>query len=230
MKATEGGPEAFAALAAHELQEPVRKLQMFADLLEPGSGATPEEAAEAVARMREAARRMGRLVQDLLEYTRAARGTGGTSTVDLAAAAAEAARESVPPEALAEGALEIAPLPMVPGDAAQLKRLLGCLLSNAFKFRRPGVPPRVSVRGRPGPAGRLEVSVADNGLGFEAEHAERIFEPFERLHRRTDYAGSGLGLALAARLAANHGGSVRAQAVLGEGAVFTLTLPLKRGG
>jgi signal transduction histidine kinase len=150
--------------------------------------------------------------------------------VDLAAAAAEAAQESVPPALRAEGTLEVGPLPLVPGDAAQLRRLLGCLLSNAFKFRRPGVPPRVSVSGRPAPGGALEVAVADNGIGFEAEHAERIFEPFQRLHRRTDYEGSGLGLALAARLAANHGGSLRARAVLGEGAVFTLTLPLKRGG
>lgn len=230
MKATEAGPEAFAALAAHELQEPVRKLQMFADLLEPGSGATPEEVAEGVARMRDAARRMGRLVQDLLEYTRAAGAPPPAGTVDLGAAAAAAAQESVPPAARGEGTLEVGPLPTVPGDAAQLRRLLGCLLSNAFKFRREGVPPRVTVRGRPGPEGRVEVEVADNGIGFEAAYAERIFEPFQRLHRRTDYPGSGLGLALAARLAANHGGSLRARAVLGEGAVFTLTLPLKGGG
>lgn len=230
MKATEAGPEDFAALAAHELQEPVRKLQMFADLLEPGSGASPEEAAEGIARMRDAARRMGRLVQDLLDYTRAAAAPPPGGTVDLRAAAAEAAKESVPPEDREGGALEVGPLPTVPGDRAQLKRVFACLLSNAFKFRRPGVPPRVSVRGRPGPEGFLEVEVADNGLGFGAEHAERIFEPFERLHRRTDFPGSGLGLALAARLAANHGGSVRAKAVLGEGAVFTLTLPLRRGG
>ena len=228
MTAIESGPEAFAELAAHELQEPVRKLQMFADMLEDGSGATPKETAECVSRMREAARRMGRLVEDLREYTRAGTAAFEAQTADLAAVAAEAAREYSSSELRAGGSLELGALPTVRGDAVQLRRLLGCLLSNAFKFRRPGVPPRVAVSGKPGPEGTVEVEVADNGIGFDAAHAERIFKPFERLHRRTDYAGSGLGLALCARIAARHGGSVRARSVPGEGSVFTVVLP--RGG
>ncbi|TBR18232.1 ATP-binding protein, partial [bacterium] len=88
---------------------------------------------------------------------------------------------------------------------------------------------RVSVRGAPGDAGRVVVEVADNGIGFEPQHAERIFEPFQRLHRRTDYEGSGLGLALCARIAARHGGTLRARSAPGEGSVFTVVLP-RNGG
>lgn len=224
------GLEAFAALAAHELQEPLRKLQMFGDLLKPGAGATAEEAAEYVARMREAARRMGRLVEDILAYSRSGVGPRPREAVDLGAAAAEAAADYRALAVLEGGALEVGPLPSVPGDRAQLRQLFGCLLSNAFKFRRPGVPPRVTVGGVPAGAGFVGVAVADNGIGFDEALAPRIFEPFQRLHRRTDYEGSGLGLALCARIAARHGGSVSARSVPGQGSTFTVVLPASGEG
>lgn len=236
MKATEDGElearvaertaalEAFAALAAHELQEPLRKLQMFGDLLKPGSDVTAEETAEYVARMRDAARRMGRLVEDILVYSRAGAGQRPRDLVDLTAAAAEAAADYQALAAREGGVLEVGPLPQAPGDRLQLRQLFGCLLSNAFKFRRPGVPPRVTVRGVPAGAGLVGVAVADNGIGFEEALAPRIFEPFQRLHRRTDYEGSGLGLALCARIAARHGGSVSARSVPGQGSTFTVVL------
>lgn len=217
--------EGFAAVAAHELQEPVRKLQMFGDLLKPGGGATPAEQTEFVERMQDAARRMGRLVQDILTLARARSGAGCFETVPLAVvveAAADDLRETLAREG---GAVEVGPLPSVRGDAGQLQRLFANLLSNAVKFRRPGVPPRIRMRAAGARGGPVEVEVADNGIGFDNAHAARIFEPFQRLHRRTDYEGSGLGLAVCASIAARHGGSVRARGVPGEGAVFTVTLP-----
>lgn len=225
LKRSNADLEAFAAVAAHELQEPVRKLQMFGDLLKPGGGATPAETEEFVGRMQDAARRMGRLVQDILTLARARAGAGSFETVALSeavAAAAEDAREALAREG---GVLEVGPLPTVRGDPGQLQRLFANLLSNALKFRRPGVPPRIRVSASGAKGGPVEVEVADNGIGFEDVHARRIFEPFQRLHRRTDYDGSGLGLAVCASIAARHGGSVRARGVPGEGAVFTVTLP-----
>lgn len=219
--------ESFAELAAHELLEPVRKLQMFGDLLKPGSGSTPAETAEYAGLMQDAARRMGRLVSDILAYSRARSAAAPFEPVPLGEAAAAAAADS--PELSEAGSLELGPLPTVRGDRAQLKQLFAGLLSNAVKFRRPDVPLRVTVRTREGEAGAAAVEVSDDGIGFEPAHAASIFEPFKRLHRRTDYPGSGLGLALCARIAARHGGSVSARAVPGKGAVFTVVLPLNGG-
>lgn len=217
--------DSFAAVVAHELQEPVRKLQMFGDLLKPGGGATGAETEEYIGLMQDAARRMGRLVQDILSFARARTEAAAFEPVALGPVLAEAAgdfEEAVEKEG---GLMEVGALPTVHGDSDQLRRLFANLLSNAVKFRRPGTPLRVSVSSPGARGGFLEVEVSDNGIGFDEEHARRIFEPFQRLHRRTDYEGSGLGLALCARIAAHHGGSVRARSVPGEGSVFTVALP-----
>ena len=221
--------EAFAELTAHELLEPVRKLQMFGDLLKPGSGASPEEVLEYAGLMQDAARRLGRLVQDILHFSSVRSAAGAFEPVALDETAAEAAAEYTAEAARAGGSLEIGPLPTVSGDRRQLKQLFGNLLANALKFRRPGDPPRVSVRARAAGEGAAAIEVTDNGIGFDAAYAEAVFEPFKRLHRRTDYEGTGLGLAICSRIAARHGGSLRARSVPGQGSVFTILLPTVRG-
>lgn len=222
--------EAFAALAAHELQEPVRKIQMFGDLIKPGSGVTPAEMAEYVERMQDAARRMGLLVQDMLSLARARNVSRPLESVSLGPVAREAADEYASNGALDGGTLELGPLPTLQGDPGQLRQLFGNLFSNAVKFRRKGVPVRISVACKTTRPGFVDIEVSDNGIGFEQQHSGRIFEPFQRLHRRTDYEGSGLGLALCARIAARHGGLVSARSVPGEGSIFIVSLPTGNGG
>ena len=111
-------------------------------------------------------------------------------------------------------------------DSKRLQQVLKNLLSNAEKFRRKGEPARISVSSRsPGP-GFVEISVADNGIGFEERYLDRIFKPFQRLNRRGEYEGSGMGLAICERILLRHGGSITANSRPGEGSTFIVTLPI----
>ena len=113
-------------------------------------------------------------------------------------------------------------------DAGQLEQLLQNLVANALKFRRPGVPPRVAITATPGDDGGVpvwEIAVRDNGIGFEPQFAERIFVVFQRLHTRTEYPGTGVGLAIAKKVVERHGGRIWAEGRPGDGATFTFTLP-----
>jgi signal transduction histidine kinase len=139
----------------------------------------------------------------------------------------QAVRTELAPTIEATGAqVEIMPLPRVRADRAQMETLFRNLLANALKFRRPEEPPQVRVACVGTTAGRCEIAVADHGIGFEERYAERIFEPFQRLHGRHAYPGSGLGLAICERIVQRHGGTLTARSVPGAGATFVASLPM----
>jgi len=134
--------------------------------------------------------------------------------------------------------LDIGPLPVLDGDATQLRQLLQNLIANALKFHKPGEPPRITVRAeemapsvatadQPATAAAWRIAVADDGIGFDPAHAERIFGLFQRLHRREEYPGSGIGLAICRRIVERHGGTIRAEGTPGQGARFVILLPAK---
>ena len=106
-----------------------------------------------------------------------------------------------------------------------MRQLMQNLISNSIKFRRNDTPPRVHITGHSGPNGQATISVADNGVGFDPKYAERIFGVFERLHGRSEYPGTGIGLALCRKIVERHGGTMTAEGTEGEGATFTFTLP-----
>src|SRR5204863_2504955 len=118
-------------------------------------------------------------------------------------------------------------LPTIDADALQMRQMLQNLVGNALKFHRPEVPPRVDVEGVI-EDGTAQIRVADNGIGFEERHADRIFTMFERLHSRGSYEGTGIGLAICRKIAQRHGGDITASSRLGEGSVFTVTIPLRQ--
>jgi signal transduction histidine kinase len=127
------------------------------------------------------------------------------------------------------GRVEAGELPVVEGDASQLGQLMQNLISNGLKFRRPDTPPVVRVSGAAGPEGWAVIRVADNGIGIEPQHRERIFRPFQRLHGRSEYEGSGMGLAICAKVVHRHGGEIRVESGEEGGAVFVVELPLRQG-
>lgn len=217
--------EAFAHIASHELQEPVRKIAAFAELLR-AQGTLSGRSAELVERMSGAAARMARIVNGLLEYSR--RGQDPVpAKLDLSALLGALLRELGPRLEGASVALA-APLPSAWADERLTRSILRQLVENALKFRRPDAPARVTVRGEVR-GGSVEVSVEDEGIGFEQGDAERIFKPFNRLHHWSEYEGSGIGLAQARRLARRQDGELRAEAVPGRGARFILSLPSGEG-
>lgn len=128
--------------------------------------------------------------------------------------------------------IDIAALPAIEADPGQIQRLLRNLLTNALRFRRPDVAPRVEVSAEVERYGALpdvcRIEVRDNGLGFEEKYSERIFMPFERLHARSEYPGTGMGLAVCRRIAERHGGSIVARSRPGEGSAFIVRLPMRQ--
>ncbi len=227
--------ESFASIASHDMQEPLRKIRAFGDLIVTRYGERLEpEARDYLERMRAAAGRMQDLIENLLTYSRVTMKPRPFTRVDLAAVAREVAADLEGLLASTGGRLELGELPVIEADPMQMRQLLQNLLANGLKFHRTGVPPVVKLSGRDGPpAGSApgpccELRVEDNGIGFEAEYAERIFGIFQRLHGRAQYEGTGIGLAICRRVVERHHGTIVGRGVPGEGATFTVTLPRRQ--
>jgi len=216
--------EQFAYVASHDLQEPLRMVTSYLQLLQRRyQGQLGEDADEFIAFAVDGATRMQRLIQDLLAYSRV--GTQGEAFVPTDCEQVLARVLSNLHMTLAESQAVVThdPLPTVPADAAQIAQVLQNLLSNALKFRS-AEPPRVHVT-----ATRQEsawvFAVRDNGIGLDPEYAERIFVIFQRLHGRTEYPGTGIGLAICKKIVERHGGRIWVDSRPGHGATFCFTLP-----
>jgi signal transduction histidine kinase len=217
--------EQFAYVASHDLQEPLRKVSSFCQLLQRRyAGQLDERADQYIAFAVDGAQRMQRLINDLLAFSRVGRTNEGFRTVDLGelASAAAAQLESMREET--GGELLIGELPTVDGDPGLLQALLANLLGNGLKFRREDVPPVVRVEARRD-GDDWEITVADNGIGIEPEYGEKIFVIFQRLHGRDVYSGTGIGLALAKKIVEFHGGRIGLVSGSGPGTTMRFTLP-----
>jgi light-regulated signal transduction histidine kinase (bacteriophytochrome) len=179
--------------------------------------------------MLSAADRMRALIDDLLTYSRVARKARNFVRVDLAKIATEVVADLDGRLHLAGGRVEIGPLPTLEADKTQMRQLLQNLIANALKFRKPEEPPVVQIDSRLDGASTAspswEIQVRDNGIGFDNQYRDRIFNLFERLHGRGEYEGTGMGLAICRRVVERHGGSIAAEGELGRGAVFKICLP-----
>jgi PAS domain S-box-containing protein len=217
--------EQFAYVASHDLQEPLRMVASYTQLLQRRyQGRLDAQADKYIAFAVDGAQRMQTLINDLLALSRV--GTQGRpfAPTDAGAAARRALKWLGPALEESGGAVEVGPLPTVPADAGQLEQVFQNLLANALKFRRPAVPPRVEVTAvREGDAWRF--AVRDNGIGFEPQYAEQIFVVFQRLHTRAEYAGTGVGLAICKKVVERHGGRVWAESVPDAGTTVYFTLP-----
>ncbi|MEA2569036.1 MAG: hypothetical protein QOI24_1037 [Acidobacteriota bacterium] len=220
--------EDFAYVASHDLQEPLRKIQAFADLLKTKHGAnvTPQ-ARDYLDRMQSAAKRMQVLINDLLSFSRVTTKGQPFVPVNLADVAHEVAKDLELRTHDSGAHINIGELPTIDADPLQMRQLLQNLIANALKFHRPDIPPLVSVTASIGSDGCCRIIVSDNGIGFEEKYAERIFTMFERLHGRAKYEGTGIGLAICRKIAQRHGGDIAAASVPGEGATFTVTIPAR---
>jgi signal transduction histidine kinase len=226
----------FASVASHDLQEPLRKIQAFGDRLAATAGpALGEQGADYLKRMLHATGRMRTLINDLLAFTRVTTKAQPPAPVDLAAVAREVVSDLEGSLQQTGGRVELGELPTVEAEPTQMRQLVQNLVGNALKFHRPGVPPVVRVEGRviangeaAGGPPRCELTVSDNGIGFDEKYLDRIFTVFQRLHGRGEYEGTGMGLAIARKIAEQHGGTITARSRPGEGSTFVVTLPLPR--
>jgi light-regulated signal transduction histidine kinase (bacteriophytochrome) len=216
--------EQFAYVASHDLQEPLRTITSYLQLIERRyKHKLDDDAAEFIDYTVQASRVMQQLIRDLLSLARVTSRAKPPEPTDLARVLDEV--ETALDTAISESGAEIVrePLPTVLADAGQLRQLLQNLVSNALKFRG-SKPPRVVVSAeRTGEEWR--VAVVDNGIGIEPKYKERVFEIFKRLHRSEEYSGTGIGLAVCKKIVERHGGRIWLESEPGEGATFSFTVP-----
>lgn len=220
--------EQLAYVASHDLQEPLRMVASYLQLLEQRYGGQLDaDAHEFIAFAVDGAKRMQALIDDLLSYSRV-----GTKAKPMQATHCDAVLKNALQSlcvAIEESGAQIqcAKLPTVPGDAAQLAQVFQNLLANAIKFRGERTP-HIEVRVEPD-HGFWRFEVEDNGIGIAAEYFDRIFVMFQRLHNRSKYPGTGIGLAICKRIIERHGGRIWVESTLGQGSVFKFTLPQGTG-
>jgi signal transduction histidine kinase len=216
--------EQFAYVASHDLQEPLRKVASFTQLLQKRYGGQLDERADQYIEFAvDGAKRMQRLIQDLLGFSRVGRAGGALVPVDLEKSFAVALADLEEKIAQAGARVTHEPLPTVLGERALLEQLFVNLVGNAIKFRDPDREPTVHVEVRSRLTG-WEFAVVDNGIGIDAQYADRVFVIFQRLHPKDAYEGTGIGLALCKRIVEHHGGRIWIEPTDGGGTTVRFTL------
>jgi two-component system, chemotaxis family, sensor kinase Cph1 len=218
--------EQFAFIASHDLQEPLRKIVAFGEMLGRKSGdKLNEDGKEYLSRMQNSAKRMQQLIRDLLKYSRVATRSEPQDTVALREAVMEVISDlELKIERLGAN-VEVFDLPAIKGAKSQICQLFQNLIANALKFHGEKQP-HIKIYSR-----RTDhdcrIFIEDNGIGFDEKYLDRIFAPFQRLHGKSAYEGTGMGLAICRKIVERHGGSITAKSKPGEGSTFIVTLPLE---
>lgn len=218
----------FASVAAHDLQEPLRKIQTFSDRVKlKAKDSISPEAYDYLDRVQASAKRMQILINDLLTYSRVTTKANPFSQVSLNKIVNQVKSDLEVRIEQTAGTVNISNLPDIDADPTQMHQLFQNLISNALKFHKPDCPPIVTISANVNET-LCEIKIADNGIGFEQKYADRIFTIFQRLHGRHEYEGTGIGLAVCRKIIDRHGGRIAAQSELGSGSTFIISLPIKQ--
>ncbi len=230
----------FASVASHDLQEPLRKIQAFGNRLKASCGeALTPQGIDYLERMQNAAMRMQTLIEDLLTFSRITTKALPFVEVNLAQIAQEVLSDLELTIAQTEGRVDVGCLHTIEAEPVQMRQLLQNLIGNALKFHRDGETPVVKLdtqlldrQQQPVESYAIaqfcQIIVQDNGIGFEEKYLDRIFNVFQRLHSRSEYEGTGMGLAIVRKIAERHGGNVTAKSTQGQGSTFIITLPIQQ--
>ena len=228
--------EQFASLAAHDLQEPLHSVQVFLDLLRVKHGSSLNEQGHGyLDRVTKAASRMQQLIEGLLLYSRIDAPDSKGAFFPLEQIVQEILSDLGAQIDELSAEIYVGDLPMIHGDILHIRQLLQNLIGNALKFHKKGVAPVLRITGMmiqdrrhtgSGKSGSLcQIEIQDQGIGIPGEHLDKIFGMFKRLHRKDEYEGTGIGLAVCQRIADQCGGAISVRSTIGEGSTFTVTLP-----
>ncbi|HYK47843.1 MAG TPA: PAS domain-containing protein [Parafilimonas sp.] len=227
--------DSFAYVASHDLQEPLRKIRTFCNfILSKGKEQLPRDTVDYFDRITAAAERMQRLIEALLNYSRTNTMQIIYEATDLNVTISQVQRNLAEMIAEKNATIEFSNLPTIQAVPLQFQQLFSNIIENSLKYSRENVPPVIKISatlvpGKNHPFTKskqcYEITVADNGIGFEQEYAENIFKLFQRLHGRNEYYGTGIGLAICKKIVENHKGTIKATGFPGAGAIFTIILP-----
>lgn len=232
----------FAQVASHDLQEPLRKILAFGDRLKSRTGESlDEQSGDYLQRMCNAAARMQTLITDLMAFSRVEIKGQAFVPTELGVIAREVSADLETRIEEAGGQVEIEELPTIDADPMQMRQLLQNLIGNSLKYHRAGVPPVVRIYSQKLDARSPEsmdesalarqlcqILVVDNGIGFDEKYLDRIFNVFQRLHKKGEYEGTGVGLAICRKIVDRHGGTITARSTPGQGTTFVVTLPVRQ--
>lgn len=237
LKQTNSDLEQFTHVSHHDLQEPIRKILLFTDLvLSDNESKLTETSHHRLVKVNDAAQRMSKALQDVLNYA-SLQAEEQYEVVDLNEVMKAVLADLEVMIVEKEARLSIAPLPIIKAIPQQVHQLFYNLVNNALKFSKPDEAPVVTIdcqlkettkqgcQTGKNKKNWYQITLQDNGIGFDQQHATKIFTIFQRLHSKTDYPGTGIGLAMVKKVAANHGGYITAEGKRGEGAVFNVLLP-----
>jgi signal transduction histidine kinase len=218
--------ESFSYTVSHDLRAPLRQVSGFVTLLQEAvQSQSPAEVDEYIQLIEDAVTRMGRLIDDLLSFSRVGRIELNRGSVDLAPLVAQVQQTLAPSVAGRQIRWVVGELPQVHGDASMLRQVLASLLDNAVKFTRPRPRAEIEISARR-EDDHFVFFVRDNGVGFDPRHADKLFGVFQRLHTRAEFEGTGIGLASVRRIVQRHGGRTWAESVLGQGSTIYFSLPV----
>ncbi|MDB5191266.1 MAG: hypothetical protein JWQ96_829 [Segetibacter sp.] len=240
LKRSNANLEDFAYAASHDLQEPLRKITYYAERLKTRfHSALSDDGAVVIDRIEAASKRMSTLIEDLLAYSKVSSTREPFELVDTNSVVQQVLVDLETRIHETNANVSVDHLPTLEGDVVQLTQMFQNLISNSLKYNRTDIVPQITIRSKLLPGSEMTgkvkpeddqksfhcIEVEDNGIGFEQEHAERIFKIFQRLHGRSEYAGTGVGLAIVQKVIENHNGYIFASSQLAEGATFTVLLP-----
>jgi PAS domain S-box-containing protein len=216
----------FAYIASHDLQEPLRKVLAFGDRLAGKyTNILDETGQDYLKRMRDASQRMQTLINDLLSFSRVSTRAQPFTDIDLNSVIQDVVSDLENQIDRTQGKVEFSVMPVIEADPTQMHQLLQNLITNALKFHQSTISPIIQVSTQI-LGSKCQICVKDNGIGFEMQYLDRIFKPFQRLHGREEYEGSGMGLAICRRIVERHSGEITAISTPGEGSTFIITLPM----
>ncbi len=223
--------EQFASIASHDLQEPLRKIISFGDRVrERYADVLDETGKDYLKRMSSAAKRMQSMIDDLLMLSRITTRAQPFKPVNLTNIIKECISDLEIRIEKSMGKVEFEELPVIEADEVQMRQLFSNLISNGLKYHRPDIPPQIRIFLDKRDGMTINIHVSDNGIGFEKEYAEKVFLPFFRLHGRSQYEGSGIGLAICRKISERHKGKIEVRSEPEKGSVFTVTLPKLQEG
>ena len=221
--------EEFAHAASHDLKEPIRKIHFFTNQLkEQLDGLLKENQVRSFNRIENATQRMGNLIDDLLLYSHVSQRPHQTESIDLNEKVQRVLEDLELDISEKKALIHVGKLPVVQGYRRQLQQMFQNLFSNALKYSKPDVPPKIDVHAeqveRNGKTYHL-IKISDNGIGFEQEYEAKIFQMFSRLHAKSEYSGTGVGLSIVKKVIENHNGFISVHSTIGAGSTFEVYLP-----